>query len=178
TSLTRRNCIRVGGRSGQGEAAHPARATIARTTSGARTRNEGSAQVGGAQAGAEELIAEDPVDGQTALRDRVGHGGEGRGQLHRAHGVVVEELDARGAPALDELQLSTLGDAELDGQLTPDAPARGLVRIDPLALDPLADLVEVVLVLRIRCVEGDRFPFDAPAAALEPAPTAPAEHAR
>src|SRR5215813_11412077 len=149
--------MRTGGRVSQGEAAQPVSATKVRRRRAARRRNDdGSAEILVDHAGAEELIAEDAVNGQAALRDGVGDGRKRRGKLHRAHRVVVQQLHARGAPPLDELELAALGDAELDGQLSSNAAARRLVGVDPLALDPLANLIEVVLVARVRRVERNR----------------------
>src|SRR5499433_858105 len=171
--------MRTGGRVSQGEAAQPVSATKVRRRRAARRRNDdGSAEILVDHAGAEELIAEDAVNGQAALRDGVGHGRKGRGKLHRAHRVVVQQLHARGAPPLDELELAALGDAELDGQLSSNAAARRLVGVDPLALDPLANLIEVVLVARVRRVERNRLALDAASSALESASASAAEHAR
>src|SRR5262245_49366185 len=136
-----------------------------------------SAEIVVDEAGAQELVAEDAVNRQTALRDRVRHGGKRRGQLDGPHRVVVQNLDARRAPPLDELELAALRDAELDRQLAADAAARCLVRIDPILLDALADLVEVVLILGIGCVERNRLAFDAASPTLQSAATAAAEHA-
>src|SRR5262250_807386 len=171
--------MRTGGRVSQGEAAQPVSATKVRRRRAARRRNDdGSAEILVDQAGAEELIAEDAVNGQSALRDGVGHGRKRRGELHRAHRVVVQQLHARGAPPLDKLELAALGDAELDGQLSADAAARRLVGVDPLALDPLANLIEVVLVARVRRVERNRLALDAASSALEAASASATEHAR
>src|SRR4029077_8968496 len=93
------------------------------------------------------------------------------------HGVVVEKLDPGGGALLDELELPALRDAELDLQLAFDPATGSLVRVDPLALDPLADLVEVVLELGLGRVERDRVALDAAPASLEPAATSATEHA-
>src|SRR5581483_12375089 len=70
----------------------------------------------------------------------------------------------------DVRQAAVLGDVELDQQLALDAALTGRARIDPVGLDAVAHLIEVVLVLRLRRVERDRLAVD-PAAptALEPA---------
>src|SRR5258705_11751224 len=74
---------------------------------------------------------------------------------------------------LDVRDPAVLGDVEFDQELTLDAPIAGLPRIDPVGLDPLPDLVEVVLVLRLRSVERNRLALHAAAAASR-GPPAPA----
>src|SRR5258705_11085831 len=65
---------------------------------------------------------------------------------------------------LDVRDPAVLGDVEFDQELTLDAPIAGLPRIDPVGLDPLPDLVEVVLVFRLRGVERNRLALHPPAA--------------
>src|SRR5438445_10090154 len=130
------------------------------------------------QAGAHDLVAEDAVDGKTALGDGVGHGREGRRELDGAQGVLVQDGHAGGLPQQDELQLSALGDPELDQELALDATVARLARIDPAALDLLADLVQVVLGPRLGRVERDGLALDAAPPSLEPSTAAgSAEHA-
>jgi len=60
--------MRTGGRVSQGEAAQAVRTKRARERSAARRRNEeGSAKILVDHPGAEELIAEDPVNGQATF---------------------------------------------------------------------------------------------------------------
>src|SRR5438445_10387420 len=130
------------------------------------------------QAGAHDLVAEDAVDGKPALGDGVGHGREGRRELDGAQGVLVQDGHAGGLPQENELQLSALGDPELDQELALDATVARLARIDPVALDLLADPVEVVLVPRLGRVEGNSLTLDTTPPSLEPSATAGgAEHA-
>src|SRR6185503_16708464 len=161
--------MRTGGRSAQRVCAQPAqRISASRPSATSRTGLFSELAEELVHEAAHDLVLELAVDREGLLGDLVGHRRERLRELDRGHRVVVEDRDAGRVPERDELQATVLGDVELDQQLALDAPLARQARIRPLRLDALPDLVEVVLILRLRRIEGNRLALHA--ATTTPAP--------
>src|SRR2546422_5736337 len=106
------------------------------------------------------LVSESGADGESLRSQVVRHGRERNGQLDGAHRVFVQLLHARGAAQQDELQIPALSYPELDEEFTLDALVFCLTRVYPVTLDLRADLIEIVLVLRVLRVEWNGLSLD------------------
>ena len=93
------------------------------------------------------------TDGQRGLADPIGDGRHGARQPDRVRQIPVEDLDAG---RLDDVHLadgSVLSEHEADEPLPGLSPARSLLGIGPVGLDPPLQLREVVGVPRVGRVQ-------------------------